>query len=217
MDFDDPLRLMAEFRKCLSECAAGSAMTPEDVRWVACEKVAVQVPRAARGKSVERITWIGSRETFGPIAPAEEAHRHVPDDGSRPQHAQQEIVVFRPFPIAIAKGREAFPTNHQGWMGDRALDEAFAPEALRIAERMKPAFVRATPVCQRLPWKDSDEATDRLELRGSVEGFALSGEALAMHPIIAIHSCDERGATRLQPDVESRNQSLVRSAEEFYS
>ena len=96
-------------------------------------------------------------------------------------------------------------------MRDRALDESVSPDAFCVLQGMQPFLVASATALEFTPRETSRETTERIEPRMIVERRALEPEPIAMHPIISIHSRDDRGSAERNAPVQRRDQPFMES------
>ena len=96
-------------------------------------------------------------------------------------------------------------------MGDRAFDEAFAPDGFRILQGVQPGLISSTTFSKFASRKTSSKATDGLEFGMFFEGPGLEPKAVAVHPIVGVHPRDDGRPADGDPGAEAGDQSGVRS------
>jgi hypothetical protein len=212
VNLDDRGGSMAEAGQLAAERASGSAMSPEYVRRLSRQKIAVEMPGSTSGESVECIAGVASRQSIGSITPAEQPPRNDPNARAISQQAKEQVPVFRPPAVSVAKLGEYPASDDERGMCDRALDESVPPDHFRIFQGMQPGFITSASIVKFAPGKATGETAERVEIRIVLESRALQPESIAMHPVVGVHACDDRGRAKRDARIESRDQTLVGSS-----
>ena len=170
------------------------------------------MPGSAGGESFECIAGVVSRQTIGPISPAEQSLRNDPNARTISQQSKEQVPVFRPAAISVAKPGKGSASDGETGMCDRALDESVPPDALRVGQGMQPTFIASAPVAEFASRKAARETAECIEIRIVLQSRALQSESVAMHPIVGVHPCDDRGRAKRNARIEGRDQARMGSS-----
>lgn len=103
MNVDDRRGEMTQGGQFSAQPPSGSTMSPENIMGRGRQEIAVEMPGPTGRESVDRITWIDSREPLRSFAPAEEPARNDSHAGALSEKTQEQIIVFWPMTIPITQ------------------------------------------------------------------------------------------------------------------
>jgi len=184
-------------------------ITPERVVVRVREEAARQMLGLAGGEAVDRVDGGAPRQTLGPVPPAHQAPRVNRQFVPRAEQAKHQVVVLGPTAVPIGESLEDLASQHQCGVGDRAFDEALAPHRGRVSDGVEPTLVGATPLRHRAARKDSYATSDTRQPGLVVEHRELQGQAIAMHPIIGVHTRHVSAAALGEPEVQRRDDAAM--------
>jgi len=75
-------------------------------------------------------------------------------------------------------------------------------------------FVGAHPVPQLAPWEDPNATTDGCQCGIGVERGRLSGDPIAVHPVVGVHARHKSPPTMLDAIAQCRNEASVNPDEQ---
>jgi hypothetical protein len=165
-------------------------------------------------EAIDRVGLAGAREALGSIPPCQQPSRYDAEYQARCEQSEHEVVVFGPTAIPVGVSAQNFAADHQGGMGDRALDECLCADSLWRIDRVEPVLVGAHAVSEIASGEKPNVTPDRGQSGIALERGTLSGKSVAVHPVIGVHARHETPPTMLEAIDQGRNEASMGSTEQ---